>query len=314
MKYARTIKILLNRIKMNFKKFPNRRPPRPIPVVKPELDRFLRCDQSQAMWFGHSTVLIQIEGKTILCDPVLTELFFLFTIFTGKKFTAELPLTIEEVPSIDILLLSHNHYDHMDRRTIMALKNKVKHYCVPQGVGACLEKWGIRKADITELSYGQTLYTSDLILTCTPSSHFSGRALNDRNKTLWCSWVIAGKETNIFFSGDGGYGPHLKEIGDKHGPFDITFMECGQANTFFGQIHMIPEKAIQAQLDLKGKLMVPIHWGMFSQSNTDWTAQVERLLSEAQQKGVQVATPMIGEVITIGADKYPNLSWWRNYR
>lgn len=310
MGYVRTLKMLFNRIKMNFQKFPHRRPQRPLPVVKPDLRKFLECGQSQVIWFGHSTILIQVEGKTILCDPVLTELFFLFTIFTGKRFTGELPLTFKEIPPIDILLLSHDHYDHMDRKTIISLKNKVKHYCVPQGVGARLEAWGIAKEEITELSYGNTLNTSDLTLTCTPSRHFSGRGLNDRNKTLWCSWVITGKKTNIFFSGDGAYGPHFKEVGDKYGPFDITFMECGQASTSFGQIHMIPEKAVQAQIDLKGTLMVPIHWCMFSQSNIDWIAQVERLLTKAREKGVQVATPMIGEIVTVGLKTYPDCSWW----
>jgi L-ascorbate metabolism protein UlaG (beta-lactamase superfamily) len=295
---------------MNLKEYPDRRPLRPIPVVKPDLAQFLRRDQSQAVWFGHSTILLQVEGKTILCDPVLTELFFLFTIFTGKRFTKELPLKLKEFPMIDILLLSHDHYDHMDRKTIMALKDKINHYCVPCGVGTRLEKWGIEKEKITEFSYGQTLSTSDLILTCTPSRHFSGRGLKDRNKTLWCSWVIAGKKSNLFFSGDGAYGPHFKEIGDKYGPFDITFMECGQANTSFRGIHMIPEKAVQAQIDLKGKLMLPIHWGMLSQSNTDWIAQVERLLNEAQKRGVRVATPMIGEIINTGLINYPKSSWW----
>ena len=114
-----------------------------------------------------------------------------------------------------------------------------------------------------------------MTIACTPSKHFSGRGLKDRNKTLWCSWVITGEKTNIFFSGDGAYGPHFKLIGDKYGPFDITFLECGQANALFGQIHMIPENTVQAQIDLKGQLMVPIHWGMFSQSNPNWVDQVD---------------------------------------
>jgi len=313
-KYVRAVNILFNRLKMNYKEYPDRRPKRAIPVVKPDLTGFLRSGQAQAVWFGHSTVLIQAEGKTILCDPVLTELFFVFTLFTGKRFTKELPLTIREMPVIDVLLLSHDHYDHMDRRTILALESKVKHFCVPCGLRDHLEKWGIAKDKITELSYGETANISDLVFICTPSRHFSGRRLNDRNKSLWCSWVITGKQTNVFFSGDGAYGPHFKEIGDNFGPFDVTFMECGQANAAFGNIHMIPEKAVQAQLDLNGKLMVPIHWGMFSQSNTDWIAQVERLLRAATGKGVAVATPMIGEIITIGLENYRGCFWWRKYR
>lgn len=313
MRYIRALHILFDRIKMNFGENPDRRPRRPIPVVKSQLASFM-CEASQAIWFGHSTILIQVEGKTVLCDPVLSKLFLLFTLFTGKRFTDELPVILKDMPSVDILLLSHDHYDHMDHKTIMALKNKVNHYCVPRGVGARLEKWGIDKSKITEFTYEETLKTLDLTFTCTPSKHFSGRGLNDRNKTLWCSWVITGKKTNIFFSGDGAYGPHFKLIGDQYGPFDITFLECGQANVFFGQIHMVPEQAVQAQIDLEGQLMVPIHWGMFSQSNPNWTNQVERLIIEAQKKGVQVATPMIGEIVTIGDNNYSNRQWWRDYK
>lgn len=310
MRFIRFLNILFDRIRMNAKENPDRRPLRPMPVIKPELTGFLH-GASQAMWFGHSTVFLQVEGKTVLCDPVLSKLFWVFTLFTGKRFTDELPIAVRNIPAVDFLVLSHDHYDHMDYKTIMALKDKIKQFCVPRGVGKRLEKWGIDKRKISEFVYGETLATSHLTFICTPGKHFSGRGLNDRNKTLWCSWVITGKRTNIFFSGDSAYGLHFKQIGDTYGPFDITFLECGQANDFFGHIHMIPEKTVQAQLDLKGRLMVPIHWGMFSQSNPNWTAQVERLVIEAQKKGVQVATPMIGEIVTIGNDSYPNRQWWK---
>ena len=156
MRYIRVLKILFDRIKMNFEENYDRRPQRPIPVVKPELVSFL-CGESKAMWFGHSTLLMQIEGKIVLCDPVLSNLFWLFTIFTGKRFTDELPVTVRDMPQVDILLLSHDHYDHMDYKTIMALKNKVNHYCVPEGVGVRLEKWGIDKEKIIEFTYNKTL-------------------------------------------------------------------------------------------------------------------------------------------------------------
>lgn len=313
MRYLRVIQLLAKRIRMNDKRCPTRRPSRPVPVIEPELAEFLMGDQSRAIWFGHSTVLLQLEGKLILCDPVLKDLLFLFTIFTGKRFTNQLPIPIEEFPPIDILLLSHDHYDHMDYKTIMALNHKVKHYCVPRGVGARLESWGIERESITEFSYGESWQPAELRFVCTPSSHFSGRGLHDRNRTLWCSWVITGKKANVFFSGDGSYGPHFERIGNEYGPFDLTFMECGQEINF-GQIHMVPEQAVQAQIDLKGKLMVPIHWGMFSQSNTDWAAQIERLLKAAQEKGVQVATPMIGEMVSIGLEPYPQRLWWNECR
>lgn len=136
----------------------------------------------------------------------------------------------------------------------------------------------------------------------------------DRNKTLWCSWVITGNKVNTFFSGDGAFGPHFEKIGSEYGPFDLTFMECGQANESFSNIHMTPEKTIQAQIDLQGQLMIPIHWGMFSQSNNEWTRQVERLLKEAERRNVKVATPKIGELITIGIEKYPCELWWKGLK
>ncbi|MBP2651927.1 MAG: hypothetical protein H6Q74_2752 [Firmicutes bacterium] len=285
-----------------------------LPVDKLNLSDMLNAETSKVVWFGHSTVFMQIEGMTILCDPVFSNLFWLFSIFTGRRFTEQLPLAPKEFPKIDVVLLSHDHYDHFDRYSIMKIKDKVQQFCVPRGVGARLRNWGIVDEKITEFTYGETLAIKALIFACTPSRHFSGRTLFDRNKTLWCSWVITGKQNNVFFSGDGGYGTHLKEIGKKYGPFDLTLMECGQGNKAFRNIHMVPEKVVQAQIDLQGKIMVPIHWGSFSQSNIDWTNQVERLLSEAERREIKVATPRIGEVVVIGAARYPCSAWWRELK
>jgi L-ascorbate metabolism protein UlaG (beta-lactamase superfamily) len=290
--------------------YPNRRPHQPIPVEKLNLDVMLNAEQSKVVWFGHSTVFMQIGGKTILCDPIFSNLFWFFSIFTGRRFTEQLPLVPQEFPEIDVVLLSHDHYDHMDYHSIIRIKDKVHRFCVPHGVGSRLRQWGIANEKITELSYGETLHFDELIFTCTPNQHFSGRGLFDRNKTLWCSWVITSKKINVFFSGDGAHGPHFKEIGDKFGPFDLTLMECGQATEAFGKIHMTPEKVVQAQIDLQGQLMLPIHWGMFSQSNNEWTRQVERLLKEAEMRAIKVTTPRIGEIVTIGAERYPCSSWW----
>ena len=292
--------------------YPNRRPHQPIPVDKLNLDDMLNAQQAKAVWFGHSTAFIQIGGKTILCDPIFSNLFWFFSIFTGRRFTEQLPLAAQEFPVIDVLLLSHDHYDHMDYHSIMAIKDKVQRFCIPRGLGTRLKQWGIASEKITELSYGETLCDAELEFTCTPNQHFSGRGLFDRNKTLWCSWVITNKQVNVFFSGDGAYGSHFKQIGDQYGPFDLTLMECGQATEFSGKIHMTPEKVVQAQIDLQGKLMLPIHWGMFSQSNTEWTHQIERLLREAEMRAIKVATPRIGEIVTIGAERYPCTSWWKD--
>jgi len=304
------MKILYDR----FKNYPNRRPHQPLPVEKLNLNDMLSAEKSKVVWFGHSTVFIQIGGKTILCDPVFSNLFWLFSIFTGKRFTEQLPLVPQDFPKIDVVLLSHDHYDHMDYRSIMKIKNKVQRFCVPRGVGTRLRQWGISNEAIAELTYGETLGIENLVFTCTPSQHFSGRGLFDRNKSLWCSWVITSKKSNVFFSGDGAYSSHFKEIGRKYGPFDLSLMECGQANKAFRNIHMVPEKVVQAQIDLQGQLLLPIHWGTFSQSNIDWTNQVERLLRESETKGIKVTTPRIGEIVTIGDERYPSTEWWRELK
>lgn len=308
------MKKLYGRIKMLLQKQPNRRPHQPIPVENLNLTDMLQAENSKVVWFGHSTIFMQIEGKTILCDPIFSNLFWFFTLFTGKRFTEQLPLAPQDFPDVDAVLLSHDHYDHLDYPSIMAIKDKVHLFCVPHGVGIRLRQWGIASEKIAELSYGETLAYADLKFTCTPNQHFSGRGLFDRNKTLWCSWVIKGKRDNIFFSGDGAYGPHFEKIGRQYGPFDLSFMECGQANGAFSSIHMTPEKTVQAQIDLQGQLMIPIHWGMFSQSNIEWKNQVERLLTEAERRNVKVATPKIGELVTIGTDEYPCQAWWKGLK
>lgn len=294
--------------------YPNRRPHQPISIERLSLEKMMDEDKPKAVWFGHSTVFMQIAGKTILCDPIFYNLFWFFSIFTGNRFTQELPLQPQEFPEIDVLLLSHDHYDHMDRHSIRSVKDKVKKFCVPHGVGDRLRSWGIEEEKINELSYGDSINEAGLTFTCTPNHHFSGRSLFDRNKTLWCSWVIATPKTNVFFSGDGAYGDHFKDIGKSYGPFDLVCMECGQGSDFTTNIHMVPEMAVQAEIDLQGKLMMPIHWGMFSQSNIDWMQQVNRLVKKAQDKNIDVTTPHIGEMIDIGNNQYPHSLWWESLR
>ena len=297
-------------LKRLFLKYPKRRPSEPITVQKLDPESFLSGD-AKAVWFGHSTVFMQMDGKTILFDPMLHEFFWFFSLFMGKRFAKELPLRPKEFPAIDVLLLSHDHYDHMDRQSICELQKKVRRFCVPRGLAARLRGWGIAPERIIELSCGESWSDGRLCFTCTPNRHFFGRTLRDRDRTLWCSWVIAGSQKKVFFSGDGAYGPHFKKIGGQYGPFDLIFMECGQGTARMSSIHMVPEKAVQAQLDLQGRVMLPIHWGMFSQSNKDWTAQIERLLAEAGRRNAAVTVPRIGEIVEIGGESYPVEHWWK---
>lgn len=227
-------------------------------------------------WFGHSTFLLELNGKTIFIDPMLGKSPSPFPFLGGKRYSRILPLELEQLPPIDIVLFSHDHYDHLDYGSIKKLKDKVKQFYVPLGLGSHLERWGVHKHKIKELDWWDEVSLEGMKLACTPARYFSGRSVGDRHSTLWCSWVITHQQTNIYYSGDSGYGPHFKEIGIKYGPFDITLMECGQYDERWSAIHLMPEETIQAQLDVMGSLMIPIHWGAFTLAMHAWTDPVER--------------------------------------
>lgn len=286
-------------------------PDKPIPVQKVEADQLNNLNDSitRVTWFGHSTVLIESAGKTIFIDPMLGQVPAPIPWFGSKRFNPELPIDIESIPFIDVVLISHDHYDHLDYESILKLKEKVGKFYAPLGVGAHLISWGISKDKIIEMDWWESQSFEEFTFVSTPSRHFSGRGLFDRGSTLWCSWVIQSEHANIFFSGDGGYGSHFKEIGDKYGPFDFTMMECGQYNEQWAQIHMLPKQIPQAQLDLRGKLMMPIHWGAFKLALHSWTEPVDLLLKETEKIGMDVATPEIGEPIIIG-EPFPSVHWF----
>lgn len=290
---------------------PNRKPNKPIPIQTIETLSIENPKQTKAIWFGHSTVFLEIEGKRILLDPIFADTPSPFPLIGGKRFSKILPIEPKNLPPIDIVILSHDHYDHLDYNSIMQLKNKTRLFCVPFGVGSRLENWGIDRSKIREFDWWKELNFAGLILSCTPASHFSGRSLFDRNKTLWCSWVITGQQNKIFFSGDGGYGPHFEQIGKKYGPFDLTLMECGQYDERWAAIHMMPEETIQAHIDVKGKSMIPIHWAAFSLAFHDWTDPIERVTKAAKELKVNIITPQIGEVVFANSTEYPVAAWWR---
>jgi len=262
-------------------------------------------------WFGHSAAMLKLDGKTLLLDPMLGRAPSPFP-FAGKgRYSGKPPIDPEQLTSIDAIILSHDHYDHLDYGTIMKLKNKTKRFIVPLGVAAHLIKWGISPSNIEEHDWWDEFNYEGIRLACTPARHFSGRSLTDRNATLWCSWVIRGKETNIFFSGDSGYGPHFKEIGDKYGPFDLTMMECGQYNERWASIHMTPEQTVEAHVDVRGEVLIPIHWGAFTLSLHSWTDPVERAVAAATVKSIKISTPRLGQPVPIHSESYPAEAWWR---
>ncbi len=259
-------------------------------------------------WYGHSAFLIEMDGQRILIDPMLGETPAPLP-FGSDRFKYERPIPIEELTNIDIVILSHDHYDHLDYPTILAIKEEVEHFYTALGVGSHLKSWGVPAEQITELDWWQSADADGIALVACPSRHFSGRGLTDRWKTQWASWVVKGAYQNLYFSGDGGYGPHFAEIGEQHGPFDLAMMECGQYFHAWKQIHMMPEESVRAGLELGGELLMPIHWGAFKLAPHDWKDPILRFTAEAERLQVPVVHPYIGERFCLGLD-FPRSAWW----
>lgn len=261
-------------------------------------------------WLGHSSVLIKIDGITILTDPVLDgRRVSMFSFMGPERFDYNEYVEVDDLPKVDVVIISHDHYDHLDYPTIIQLKDKVSKFYMPLGIGAHFEYWGVPTENIFELEWWDEVEVGSLKLVLTPTRHFSGRGLRDRFRTLWGSWVIMGGEKRIYFSGDSGYFPGFKEIGEKYGPFDLTFMECGAYNEGWSEIHMFPEQTAQAHRDVKGKLLMPIHWGKFDLSLHDWTESVERLKRKAKEENIALFTPQIGQLTTLSMQEELD-RWW----
>ncbi|MEQ8421696.1 MAG: MBL fold metallo-hydrolase [Arenibacter algicola] len=291
---------------------PLTKPNKDIPVAKLDsLDIVEYQDSTRLIWFGHSAFLLQISNKTILIDPMFGKVPAPHPMLGSNRFSKELPIEVEKLPKIDAVLISHDHYDHLDYGSIQKLKDKVKMFYTPLGVGAHLQKWGVEKERIVELDWWQEVVEDDLTFRCTPAQHFSGRGFSDRASTLWSSWVIQSQKDNIFFSGDSGYGPHFKEIGDKYGPFDFAMIECGQYNEMWPDIHMFPEQTAQAGLDVRAKQIMPIHWGAFKLAMHPWTEPVERVTNRAEELNLDVLTPRIGEPINLNRLEETTSQWWK---
>lgn len=308
-----SLKAMLSMLRDSLKSGQERRPLSDIPIVKSEFSKTVNADNHpQVTWFGHSAFLLEMEGTRLLFDPMLGNRPSPVSWVGTKRYNVNLPVQPEELPPLDAIILSHDHYDHLDYSSIRRLMNKTERFIVPVGVRRRLIQIGVPSDKITEHAWWDELQFKGLTLACTPARHFSGRGLFDRNSTLWCSWMICGQETKVFFSGDSGYGPHFKEIGDKYGPFDLTMMECGQYDERWANIHMMPEETVQAHLDVKGKLLIPIHWGAFTLAYHAWTDPVERITRAARNAHIEIATPKIGEKVQIHTGIYPMEHWWKS--
>ncbi|MDM5427955.1 MBL fold metallo-hydrolase [Bacillus mycoides] len=284
------------------------RPTKDLPIVLPNKDN---GSLESVTWFGHSASLLKIEGKKLLLDPMFGDASSPFPVFNSKRYSGAFSLEREDFKEIDAIIISHNHYDHLNYKSIMRLKDRAKHFYVPIGVARYLIKWGVSPNKISEHNWWDEITFDNIKLVCAPARHFSGRSMTDKDRSLWCSWLIIGQETKVFFSGDSGYAPHFKEIGNKYGPFDLTLMECGQYDTRWSAIHMLPEETVQAHIDVKGELLVPIHWGAFTLALHEWSDPIERVTKEANRLGVNISTPQIGEAIALQSREYPTSAWWR---
>jgi L-ascorbate metabolism protein UlaG (beta-lactamase superfamily) len=298
-------------LKVNFDEWRGdqvRKPPGPFPARKPSLEKAV-APGFRAIWFGHATVLIEIGERRVLTDPMLSDHAFPVK-FVAPRRNNPPPVTLAELPKIDIVTVSHDHFDHLDMKTVRALSRRGTHFFVGLGVGAHLERWEVPAAQIHELDWWESVEHAGLTVHCTPARHYSGRK-SMGNPTLWTSWVIEGPEQRVFHSGDSGYGPHFAEIGRRRGPIDLSLIKIGDYGKDAGweSIHMIPENSIRAHADLGAKTLLPIHWGTFDLSYHAWDEPIRRAVAAATARGVQMVTPRLGEVVNAG-QPFDNVAWW----
>ena len=284
-----------------------RRPRQKLPSAQPIFDKETGA---YLTWFGHSTFLYEIDGKKILFDPMLGK-YASPVPFMITRYPYDLPSSAEKLPPLDAVIISHDHYDHLDHKTIGELKHKVGRFIMPLGVGSHLLHWGVPKEKITELDWWGETTLDDLTIAALPSQHFSGRSLTDRKKTLWAAWAIKNKTANVFFGGDSGDFPGFARIGEKHGPFDLTLLDSGQYNERWKEVHMLPEQSVVAHKDLKGKVFMPIHWSAFTLSIHAWNEPPERALAAAVKEKIEMITPKIGERFNVLSER-PKEMWWRD--
>ena len=288
----------------------HRKPPAAIPNEKINLHALLQQAPS-IVWFGHSSYLLTLNGFTILVDPVMSghsaPLPFLVKSFAGTDI-----YSVDDLPPIDLLLITHDHYDHLDYETVKKLKPKVKQVIAPLGCGEHLRFWGYDANIVSELNWHESITIGEHTITATPARHFSGRAF-ERNTSLWASYVLKSTALNLYLGGDSGYGPHFKAIGDQYGPFDLALLESGQYNPAWAFIHMMPEETVQAAQDLNARVLMPVHWGKFVLSLHNWDEPIQRLTAAAQQKNQALFTPTLGKAMPLNGENLDN-PWWETIK
>ncbi|POB02007.1 MBL fold metallo-hydrolase [Halopseudomonas oceani] len=278
--------------------------------VQPLTKADLLAAPDNSVWrLGHSSLVFKLNDAFWLTDPVFSKRASPVQWFGPKRFHAP-PISIAELPPIKVVVLSHNHYDHLDHAAIRQLQHKVEQFITPLGVGATLIRWGVPPGKVRELDWWDDVEIDGVRATATPAQHFSGRGFSDGNRTLWCSWVLQHPDSKLFFSGDTGYFDGFREIAERLGPFDIAFMETGAYNPRWVYVHMLPEQTLQAFLDLRARWLYPIHNGTFDLSMHTWEEPFEQITRLAEQHGVALATPQMGEPLDMSAP-HGGSQWWR---
>ncbi|WP_406666177.1 MBL fold metallo-hydrolase [Gallaecimonas sp. GXIMD1310] len=292
-----------------FNKPAHTRPDTPPPVMPLSCDELQQAPDNSLWRLGHSTVLLKLAGDFFLTDPVFAERASPVQWAGPRRFHAP-PLPLAALPPLKAVVLSHDHYDHLDKAAVKALANRTELFITPTGVGDLLVDWGLPAAKIRQFDWWQSTTVGSVTLSATPSQHFSGRGLRDGNKRLWCSWVLSAPACQVFFSGDSGYFDGFKAIGERFGPFDITLMETGAYDPNWPAVHMQPKETLQAHLDLAGRWLLPIHNGTFDLAMHAWFDPFEQMLALADARQVALSTPSMGERLDITAP-HSGQAWWR---
>ena len=290
------------------RKKPNHYPKGTIPSVKTDLLN-LPIDENVLVWFGHSSYFLQINKKRILVDPVFSGNASPLP-NTVKSFTGTDIYSVDELPQIDYLFISHDHYDHLDHKTILALRNKVDKVVCGLGVGSHFEKWGYDTDKLIEKDWYQNIeLDKDFIVFIEPARHFSGRGLT-RNNTLWASYLIQTPDFKIYLGGDSGYDSHYKDIGDKHGPIDLAILDNGQYDKAWRYIHNLPEDVLKAAGDLNAKRVFPVHSSKFALAAHSWDEPLSKITALNKDIGIPLVTPKIGELVNLNNTEQQFENWW----
>jgi L-ascorbate metabolism protein UlaG (beta-lactamase superfamily) len=291
--------------KFFFGKSKRSEPSVPLPSVKTNLHEL---PDNSMVWFGHSSYFMKIDGKKFLVDPVLSGHASPVK-FTTKSFAGTDVYKVDDIPVVDYLFITHDHWDHLDYETVLALKLKIKKIVTGLGVSPHLERWGFNKNIIIERDWNEEVTLEPgFVVNMVPGRHFSGRGFK-RNQSLWVGFVLNSPSIKLFLGGDSGYDSHFKSIGEKFGPFDICILECGQYHEYWQYIHMMPEEVVKAALDLRARKLLPVHWGKSAISLHSWDEPMIRVTNESKRLNMDVITPMIGEVVNLNGN-FVSKNWW----